>query len=98
MKINPGLKQTTLSTPVENRPAQPSSSKNSSSGTTGISLSPRAAQLKQMETELASLPVIDQARVDSIKEAIANGQYAINAGNIAESLIQSVKEMLHANK
>jgi len=36
--------------------------------------------------------------VDSIKQAIASGEYAINTENIAEDLLDSVKEMLRVAK
>jgi negative regulator of flagellin synthesis FlgM len=98
MKIDPGPKQITLTPSVENRPSQPASNKHSDTQQTDVTLSPRAAQLKQLETQLAAIPVVDRARVDSIKEAIASGQYAINTDNIAESLLDSVKEMLHVAK
>jgi negative regulator of flagellin synthesis FlgM len=51
-----------------------------------------------MESQLASVPPVDRARVETIKETIASGQYAINSGNIATSLLDSVKEMLHASR
>jgi negative regulator of flagellin synthesis FlgM len=98
MKIDPGLKQITLPTPAENRAGKAGGNKPADAQTTDVSLSPRAAQLKQLETQLAAIPVVDRARVDSIKEAIASGQYTINTGNIAESLLASVKEMLHVAK
>ena len=65
---------------------------------TDVTLSSRAADLKQLEAQLAAIPVVDRARVDSIKEAISSGQYTVNTGNIAENLIDSVKEMLHVAK
>lgn len=95
MKIDPGLKQLTLPASVENRPAQPQANKHADTEQTDVSLSQRAVELKQIETRLAAIPVVDRARVDSIKEAIASGQYTIDTGNIAESLIDAVKEMLH---
>jgi negative regulator of flagellin synthesis FlgM len=98
MKIDPGLNQITLPTPVESRAGKAEGNKPADAQTTDVSLSPRAAQLKQLETQLAAIPVVDRARVDSIKEAIASGQYTINTGNIAESLLASVKEMLHVAK
>lgn len=98
MKIDPGLKPVTLPPAVANRPdaAKP----NQSTGAAGaeVTLSQRAAEVKQLETRLAAVPVMDRARVDSIKEAIASGQYTINAENIAEGLIASAKEMLHVAK
>jgi negative regulator of flagellin synthesis FlgM len=98
MKINPGLKQVTLPASVENRPAAQQANKPADSGQTAVALSQRAAELKQLETQLAAIPVVDRARVDSIKDAIASGQYTVNPENIAEGLIDSVKELLHVAK
>jgi negative regulator of flagellin synthesis FlgM len=98
MKIDPGPKQVSLPTSVENRPAQPQANKRTEAEQTDVSLSPRAAQLKELESQLAAIPVVDRAKVESIKEAIAAGQYTINAENIAKGLIDSVKEMLHVAK
>ncbi len=98
MKIDPSLKQVTLPTPVESRPPQQQVDTRTASEQTEVTLSSRATDLKQLEAQLAAIPVVDRARVDSIKEAISSGQYAINTGNIAENLIDSVKEMLHVAK
>ncbi len=98
MKIEPGPKHVTRPASVENRPPQPKANQHADAGQTAVTLSPRAAELKQLETQLAAIPVVDRARVESIKEAIASGQYTINAENIAEGLIDSVKEMLHVAK
>lgn len=99
MKIDPSLKQVTLPTSVESRPAQkqPADTR-SASEQTDVTLSARAADLKQLEAQLAAIPIVDRARVDSIKDAISSGQYTVNTGNIAENLIDSVKEMLHVAK
>ena len=98
MKIDPGQKPVTLPAAVENRPAQPQANMRADTEQTNVILSQRAAELKQLETRLAAIPVIDRARVDSIKEAIASGQYTINTENIADGLIDSVKEMLRVAK
>lgn len=98
MKIDPSLKQVTLPTAVENRPPQKQVDTRAASEQTDVTLSSRAADLKQLEAQLAAIPVVDRARVDSIKEAISSGQYTVNTGNIAENLIDSVKEMLHVAK
>jgi negative regulator of flagellin synthesis FlgM len=98
MKIDPGPKQVTQPTSVENRPVQPKANKPADAEQTEVTLSPRAAQLKQLEAQLAAIPVVDRARVDSIKEAISSGQYTINTDNIAGGLLDSVKEMLHVAK
>jgi len=98
MKIDPGHKPATLPAAVEYRPAQPQANPRADTEQTEVTLSQRAAQMKQLETRLAAIPVIDRARVDSIKEAIASGQYTINTENIADGLIDSVKEMLRVAK
>jgi negative regulator of flagellin synthesis FlgM len=98
MKIDSGLKQVTLQPAADNRPAQSGARTQAGGAQTDVTLSPRAAQLKALETELAAIPVVDRARVDSIKQAIASGQYTLDTGNIAEGLLDSVKEMLHVAK
>lgn len=98
MKIDPGQKPVSLPAAIENRAAQPQTNTRADTEQTDVTLSQRAAQMKQLETQLAAIPVIDRARVDSIKEAIASGQYTINTENIADGLIDSVKEMLRVAK
>jgi negative regulator of flagellin synthesis FlgM len=97
MKIDPSLK---LTPPISGdaRPAQTQVNQRAQPDQTEVRLSARASELAQMESQLASIPMVDRARVESIKETIASGQYAINSGNIASSLLDSVKEMLHAAK
>lgn len=98
MKIDPSLKQVTLPTSVENRPAKHQPDTLANAERTDVTLSSRASDIKQLETQLAAIPVVDRARVDSIKEAISSGQYTVNTGNIAGNLIDSVKEMLNVAK
>lgn len=98
MKIDPGLTPITLPNSVESRAGKPEENKPADAQKTDVSLSPRALQLKQLESQLEAIPVVDRARVDSIKQAITRGEYTINTGNIAENLLNSVKEMLHVAK
>jgi negative regulator of flagellin synthesis FlgM len=95
MKIDPSLKITPPAS-SDARPAQTPVNLNVSRDQTDVHLSAQAAELAQMESQLSSIPPVDRARVESIKETIASGQYSINSGNIANSLLDSVKEMLHA--
>lgn len=99
MKIDSaGIKQITLPTSTDSRPARPQAGVPADAGQTGVSLSPRAEQLKQMETQMAAIPVVDRARVDSIKAAIANGEYVIKPENIAAGLFDSVREFINASR
>lgn len=107
MKIDPGLKPIQIPPSVETRPTEMPATKSDAAEQTPVSLSPRASQLNlsprasqlnQMETELATIAVVDRSRVDSIKAALAAGQYIINPANIADSLLTSAKEILHVSK
>ncbi len=103
MKIDPGPKPPSPTAAAGTRPAQPQADANASArtradagpGQTDVSLSARVADLRKLEAQLAAIPVVDQARVESIKAAIANGEYTIKPENIAAGLIESVKDMLH---
>lgn len=98
MKIDPGVKQVTLPPAVDNRPTQAKPGTRPSSEQNNVQLSSRAAQLQALETQLAAIPLVDRAKVDSIKEAISSGQYSVNAENVAQGLVDSVKDMLHVAK
>lgn len=99
MKIDPsGIKPVTLPASVEARPAQSGSKPAENAGQTDVRLSARAEQLKQLETQLAAIPVVDRSKVESIKAAIANGEYVIRPENIAAGLLDSVREMLNVSR
>lgn len=96
MKVDPGLKPVLPPSAAETHTVRAKPDKPSADGQTAVSVSPQAAQLQQLEAQLAAIPVVDRARVDSIKAAISSGQYAVNPENIADGLIKEVKDMLHA--
>ncbi|MDO9466546.1 MAG: flagellar biosynthesis anti-sigma factor FlgM [Thiobacillus sp.] len=103
MKIDPGPKPTPPPAAAGTRPAQAHAQENANANArtsegasqTDVNLSARVADMRKLEAQLAAIPVVDQARVESIKAAIANGEYTIKPENIAAGLIESVKEMLH---
>jgi negative regulator of flagellin synthesis FlgM len=96
MKIDPGLKPVTAPGTTETRAPKAHTGKPAESAETAVNVSPQAAQLQQLEAQLAAIPVVDRGRVDAIKAAIASGQYAVKPENIADGLIDEVKDMLHA--
>lgn len=53
-----------------------------------LTLTASATKLQQLEKEIAALPVVDQQRVDSIKNAILNGEYRIDPVKTAEKFLQ----------
>ena len=40
--------------------------------------------------------MVDSAKVDEIKQAISEGRFKVNADKVADSLIESVRQMLGA--
>jgi len=53
-----------------------------------VSITPSAAKLQAVEQKLASLPVVDQVRVDKLKSAVESGEYQIDTQRIADKFIQ----------
>lgn len=64
-----------------NNPEQSSPSKDS------VALTDRAKDLQALQTKIAESPVVDTEKVASIKQAIAEGNYQINADKLAEKLL-----------
>ena len=52
-----------------------------------VKLSNQAQQLQAIEERLRELPEVDSARVDQIKQAIADGSYQPDNNRIADKLI-----------
>lgn len=59
-------------------------------GTPGdaVSFTNTAEQLRQAEQALANQPVVDNHKVESVRDQIAAGSFEINAPRIAEKMIQ----------
>lgn len=58
-----------------------------------VELTSSAKLLERLEKTLASLPEIDRARVESVKIAIENGDYQIDADRIAEALLRDDRQV-----
>jgi len=59
-----------------------------------VSLSQESLQVAGLQQQLKDSPAIDQARVDSIKQEIANGNYPLDANKIAENLINLEQSLI----
>lgn len=54
--------------------------------------------VQNVESVLASTPVVNAARVAEIKQAISEGRFQMNPERIADGLLQSVRDMLASNR
>ena len=92
-----GQNNNTLQTDRNSRPennvgrSEPGVEQQNSSGRPStvdtVSITDTSAQLRSIESSLASLPVVDTQRVESIKQAIADGSYQVDSQTIADKLI-----------
>jgi negative regulator of flagellin synthesis FlgM len=58
-----------------------------------VSLSDQGKAIGQMSSQLATSPAFDSAKVQAIKEAIANGSYMIDADKLADNMIRFENEL-----
>lgn len=71
----------------ENREAEASKTRDD------VRLTDTATNLKQIEARLASLPDVDQSRVDAVRKRLEAGSYKADAGRIAERLLKLDQEL-----
>ncbi|MEP5765397.1 MAG: flagellar biosynthesis anti-sigma factor FlgM [Halieaceae bacterium] len=57
-------------------------------GADSVMLTDKAQQLLQLEEQLAQFPAVDSKRVESIRQAIADGSYQVDAERIADRMLQ----------
>jgi len=96
VKIDPSIKSPlTGEVKTDTRSPKSDTTKDDSSDSTDVQLSPLAAQLQNAVQSLASSPdVFDAGRVSEIKQAISNGQFDINPEAIADKLIETARNLL----
>lgn len=58
-----------------------------------VSLTPTALLLQGAERRLADQPVVDQQRVEAIRQAIAEGRYQVNPERVAAKLMGWEQDM-----
>ena len=63
-----------------------------------VEITSLSAQLQALESALADLSVVDQARVDAIKQAISEGRFRVDSDVVADQLLATVREYLLARK
>lgn len=52
-----------------------------------LKLSDKASQLKALEAEIASLPVVDTQRVQDVQRTLATGSFEIQPARVANKLL-----------
>lgn len=99
MKIDNSLKSVGT-TSSDNRAGSTGKTNSDKAPEAGVSveLSGLSGQLKALESQIASVDVVDTARVSEIKQAIAEGRFKVNPDVIADRLLQTVQELIRTYK
>lgn len=58
-----------------------------------VELTDTATRLSQLAQELSAADGVDLQRVESIRQSITEGSYEVDAGRIADALIQQEQEL-----
>jgi len=53
-----------------------------------LTLTDSARSLQRLSDAIAQAPVVNASKVAAVKQAVNNGTYQINAGNVADKLLQ----------
>ncbi len=68
---------------------------NTSTGSDSVAST--SAPLQALQSTIASSGTYDAQKVDSIRQAIANGQFSVDTSKVANELINSVRGLLASN-
>ena len=63
-------------------------------GGDSLTLTESSSRIRSLESQLASVDVTDAGKVESVKAALANGTFAVDAEVVADRLIDHTKETL----
>ena len=75
---------------VTDKPQGEASASNASASKTGdtVTLTNSARSLQKIEEAVAKAPVVNASKVAAVKHAIHSGTYQIDAGRVADKLLQ----------
>jgi negative regulator of flagellin synthesis FlgM len=63
-----------------------------------VQITDQARKLASLEQAVQALPVINEARVAQIRDAIDEGRYQVNAERVADSLLRAEQELGSAGR
>ena len=102
MKIDDTLPKvaSTMTSAIDksNRKKTESASSTSNSKSGNVTLSSMSSRLQSLEAKIATDNVFDADKVESIKAAISNGSFKIDSSKVADGLVNTVKDLVSANK
>ena len=82
--------------PAANAPAKTGATKSGQSSGVAVTVSKLARSMEAANS--GETPDVDTAKVDAVREAIAQGTYVVNPEAIADKLLSNAQEMLTRNR
>ena len=96
MKIDnsiPGANPIGRVTESSNRPSAAAPS-GTSTASDSVAITNLSTRLNELEGVLSGVPVVDGEKVQSIRQAIAEGRFQVDSGVVADRLLSSARELL----
>lgn len=87
------ITSTRLRTIERGEQARQGRSAESASGDDAVRLTSAATSLKQIESRLGSIPDVDRARVEAVRQRVEAGAYKVDANRIADRLLRFEREL-----
>ena len=92
--LNPAQNSSGNSPVAEKAPnSSPAASAPTTAAADQVTLTGSARTLQKLSAALANAPVVNAAKVATIKQAVQNGSYTINTGSVADKLLQHDAEL-----
>lgn len=63
-------------------------------GSDALTLTESSTRIRALESQLASVDIADAGKIESVKAALANGTFTVDAEVVADRLIDHTKEAL----
>jgi negative regulator of flagellin synthesis FlgM len=100
MKIDQNLKSPVAGAAVDDakRPAKKAVTDTASPTDSNVSLSSLSSHMNAIEQGFAETPVVNSAKVEALKLAMASGHFKVDAGKVADRLLDTVRELIRAHK
>ncbi|MEW5788697.1 MAG: flagellar biosynthesis anti-sigma factor FlgM [Pseudomonadota bacterium] len=75
-------------------PARPVRSSGRAPGSTDVRLTATSGKMRELETELAGVDVTDSGKIESVRQAIADGRFVVDEEAVADGLIQESVDLI----
>jgi negative regulator of flagellin synthesis FlgM len=89
--LGSGSADKTQAAPGQTAQPQTQAPPGTASPSTEVEITSTAQLLATLEQQIASTPDLNQGRVDSIRQALSNGSYQVDAGRVADGLLAAQK-------